>query len=65
MAQNNNKRFKLLKSVHIILCIVVMNAVFWVGLGFFLFQKSVHSPPEVKGQDFSVICKILQNFLNS
>ncbi len=49
MAQNNNKRFKLLKSVHIILCIVVVNAVFWVGLGFFLFQKSGHPLPEVKG----------------
>jgi hypothetical protein len=64
MAQNNNKRYKLLKSVHIILCIVVVNAVFWVGLGFFLFQKSTHPSPEVKGQDFSVIYKNLQNFFN-
>jgi hypothetical protein len=57
MAQNDNKSFKLLKSVHIILCIVVVNAVFWVGLGFFLFQKSDHSLPEEKSRDFSVIHK--------
>jgi hypothetical protein len=57
MAQNNDKRFKLLKSVHIILCIVIANAAFWVGLGFFLFQKLDDSLPKVKGQDFSVIYK--------
>jgi hypothetical protein len=59
MAQNNDKTFKLLKSVHIILCIVIVNAVFWVGLGFFLFQKSDDSLPKVKGQDFFVIYKDL------
>jgi hypothetical protein len=49
MAQNNNKRFKLLKSVHIILFSVIVNAVFWVGLGFFLIQKFNDSLPEEKG----------------
>ena len=55
MSQNNSKRFKLFKSVHIILCAVIVNAVFWVGLGFFLFQKSDHSLPQEKGRHYSVI----------
>jgi len=49
MAENNSKISKLFKSVHIIFFVVIVNAVFWVGLGFFLFRKSDDSLPEEKG----------------
>jgi hypothetical protein len=55
MAQNNSRRSKLFKSEHIIFCAVIVNAVFWVGLGFFLFRKS----DEEKGRDYSIIYKNL------
>ncbi len=54
MAENNSKISKLFKSVHIIFFVVIVNAVFWVGLGFFLFRKSDDSLPEKKGRDYSI-----------
>jgi hypothetical protein len=57
MSQNNNKRFNFFKSEHILLCVVIVNAVFWVVLGFFLFQKSDDSLTEKKGRDYTFIYK--------
>jgi hypothetical protein len=43
MSQTNSKSFKIFKSVLIILCILIVNAVVWVGLGILLTQKSGQS----------------------
>jgi hypothetical protein len=55
MAKSYSKRFKLFKSVHITFCVVIVNAVFWVGLGFLFLQKSDDQQPQEKGRDYSII----------
>ncbi len=43
MSQINSKSFKILKSVLVILCIIIVNAVVWVGLGILLTEKAGES----------------------
>jgi hypothetical protein len=43
MSQINSKSFKILKSLLVILCIIIVNAVVWVGLGILLTEKAGES----------------------
>jgi hypothetical protein len=59
MSQTNSKSFKIFKSVLIILCVIIVNAVVWVGLGILLTQKSGQSMP--KEEDIESILSLIRN----
>ncbi len=59
MSQTNSRGFKIFKSVLIILCVIIVNAVVWVRIGILLTEKSGQSIP--KGEDIESILSLIRN----